>query len=124
MNFVLFVANEADYARVMREQTTTVRNPSTGERREVSFVAVDPAIIDTLPNCQIEDPEAFVSMVTKRFGLDEVGEIESLGDAEDMLRLPVEVRDAVAKSTAGDLDGLDIAPSVRPDTSLFVWVDA
>lgn len=63
-------------------------------------------------------------MVTKRFGLDDVGEIESLGDAEDMLRLPVEVRDAVAKSTAADLDGLDIAPSVRPDTSLFVWVDA
>ena len=124
MNFILFAANDADFGRVMREQTTTVRNPSTGERTEVSFVSVDPDVIDTLPNWQIEDPESFVGMVTKRFGLTEVGEIEALGEAEDMLRLPVEVRDAVARSTAADLGGFDIAPSMHPDSSLFVWVDA
>jgi hypothetical protein len=124
MNFVLFVADDADFARVMREQTSTVRNPSTGERSEVSFVSVDPDVIDTLPNWQIEDPELFVHLVTKRFGLTDVGEIESLGDAEDMLRLPVEVRDAVAQGTAADLGGLDIAPSMRADANLFVWVDA
>ena len=85
-SFILFVANDADFGRVMHQPTTTtVRNPSAGEQVEVSFASVDPDVIDMLPNWEIEDPEFFVRMVTKHLGLTGVGEIEALGEAEDML---------------------------------------